>query len=220
MKVFSLLADGGDDGWRWWRRQRGVAACREIASTAVRRQADYTTAGSQALQALVGIRARADSLQLVRTARGGVSGVWRSLVGPTSDACLLARSLACLLAGLLRVCGPGGCRERWSNVQQVPAAVWRDEGQRKAETRRAECRVQCRRQQVRDLAGYAGLSPISRAGCGTVARRGEGKRMEKRWERAWAAKDLLRPRETTRRMKRVKGFSISRWVSVFVRRKR
>jgi len=34
---------------------------------------------------------------------------------------------------------------------------------------------------------------------------------------AWAAKDLL---ETIQRMKRVEGFANSRWVSVFVRRKR
>ena len=112
--------------------RRGVAAaCRDSQhsrQTDSRRTTVYYYC-CQALQALVGIpvRARADLIQL------GVSGVWRR----THGRCLLARSLACLLAGLLRVCGPGGCRERWSSVQQVPAAVWRDEG-RSARLRRGE----------------------------------------------------------------------------------
>jgi hypothetical protein len=122
---------------------------------------------------------------------------------PTDDACLLACSLAGSLAKLLRVCVCGP-RRLPGMVEQRPAGtgcVWRDEGQRrKAETRRAECRVLTGRRW--DLAGYAGLSPISRAGCGTVAWRGEGKRMEKRWERG-QQKICLGPEKRLERMKRV-----------------
>jgi len=92
----------------------------EIASTADSRRKDDPTTTVHPLQALVAVRARADSTRLVHTARGGVFGVWRS-EGPTGDACLLAcllaRSLACFVCVDL-----GGCREWWSSVQQVPAA--------------------------------------------------------------------------------------------------
>lgn len=83
--------------------------------------------------------------------------------------------------------------------QQVPAAVWRDEGQRKAETRRTECR-EC--SQAGEGSGWI---------CGSFANLtgglwdclwsggGKGERMEKRWEQ----KICSSLRETSGRMKRV-----------------
>lgn len=127
-------------------------------------------------------------------ARGGVSGVWRRTHGrcllallACLLACLLARWLAGLLAGLLRVCGPG--RLPGTVEQQVPAAVWRDEGQRKAEARRTECR-EC--SQAGEGSGWICGSFANLTGglWDCVVRRGEGREDGEKV----GAKDLLEPK--------------------------
>jgi hypothetical protein len=110
-------------------------------------------------------------------------------------ACWLAGSLAYLLACFVCV-DLGGCRERWSSRYRLQSGVTRGSARLRRGGQSAESAVR----QVRDLAGYAGLSPISRAGCGTVwSGGGKGERMEKRWEQ----KICSSLRETSGRMKRV-----------------
>lgn len=101
-------------------------------------------------------------------------------------ACWLAGSLAYLLACFVCV-DLGGCRERWSSRYRLQSGVTRGSARLRRGGQSAESAVR----QVRDLAGYAGLSPISRAGCGTVwSGGGEGREDGEKV----GAKDLLEPK--------------------------